>query len=106
MLRIPAGPALVLTWVRALPPAASAQVTVGVHVSVPAVRVVGPPPPLRLETRPAAPSGQHVWVAGYSGSTGLESRLPGSAAPTRLRVDRAPVGPRGRSVGLLRGLLG
>ena len=65
MLRIPAGPALVLTWVRALPPAASAQVTVGVHVSVPAVRAVGPPPPLRLETRPAAPSGQHVWVAGY-----------------------------------------
>jgi hypothetical protein len=65
MLRTPAGPALMLTWVLALPPAASAQVTVGVHVSVPAVRVAGPPPPLRLETRPPAPSGQHVWVAGY-----------------------------------------
>jgi WXXGXW repeat (2 copies) len=38
----------------------------------PGVAVGGPPPPPMVETRPAAPVGQVVWVAGYWHWTGMQ----------------------------------
>lgn len=54
--------ALFLAAVLALPAIAGAQV---VQFGVPGVRVVGAPPPVRVEVATARPSPNHVWVAGH-----------------------------------------
>ena len=51
-----------------LPLPALAQV--GVQFTVPGVRVVGPPPPMRVEVQTARPSPAHVWIGGHWGWRG------------------------------------
>src|SRR6185436_15474885 len=61
-----------MTWLRVAlftlllaPGVASAQVRVGVGVTVPGVRVVVAPPPPRAEVAPPPPSPAHTWVPGH-----------------------------------------